>query len=479
MPAEHSHQGYKFIHPKTGKALANGNDCKCPGCNAVLRVTHTANASGAFETAWPMTVDRIDNKLVLIGWQFTKYFNKDGSSRILSGGYEAYIVESKKIVRISGHQNFMGNIRLGPWRQIKKYSDTWGETGLIYPWDARILRGSTAENSKLNILLRVTKKTGTFPVTYLRLWQKHPQIENLVVQGASRLLTEMVKDERVNRGGYVSPFRGIPKLEYINRKEKSPFKMLGMTKDEFRRCIKGKWSAETLKFWLDEKDVGRTPSDDDLKLARSISYHSCGWLRGQGIDWIKAARYIEKQKTKDKRVDIGIYCDYLRIAQGIGEVITDPDITFPPRLMGAHDRVEQTRRQQEKLRKEAERKARAHKFAERFAELEALVWEHDGILIRPVRDEAELSQEGKELHNCVGSYAETHIRGEQPLFVIRRAGKPDTPWYTLQLNTKTLKVVQNRGSRNCERTKEIQDFENAWVTHINAQAGPKKQKRTA
>ncbi|MDL2288939.1 PcfJ domain-containing protein [Oscillospiraceae bacterium OttesenSCG-928-F05] len=309
--------------------------------------------------------------------------------------------------------------------------------------------------------------------------KKKPQVENLVVQGVSVLLSEMLENE--HRGGSYEfsvkkafsnqPFRGL-----VNWKEKSPAKMLGMTREEFRRCAKGKWDTDTLQFWQSEKENGRVLTDAEIKLAKSIGYHECRWMVARDLDWMKGARYIARQKAKDKRADMNIFKDYWRIAEQVGEDMTLTAVRFPPHLMRAHDRVEDVRQWQEEAKKKEEREARAHLFTELYTALEPLSWEYDGIFIRPVKDELELSAEGKQLHHCVGSYAQTHIKGDQPIFVIRKADEPNTPWYTLQLNVKKLDVVQNRGLRNCDRTKEITEFELRWLAHIRELAQAKKKK---
>lgn len=40
----------------------------------------------------------------------------------------------------------------------------------------------------------------------------------------------------------------------------------------------------------------------------------------------------------------------------------------------------------------------------------------------------------------------------------------------MQLDEKTLTVVQNRGLRNCARTPEVQAFENKWLAWVRAGA---------
>lgn len=98
-----------------------------------------------------------------------------------------------------------------------------------------------------------------------------------------------------------------------------------------------------------------------------------------------------------------------------------------------------------------------------------------------MRTEEELIDEGSALHHCVGTYGATVARGDSCIFFIRRADAPDTPWYTLQVELKTVKELQNHGLRNCPPTKEVQEFVDRWLEHVRQlkRAGAKTKKETA
>ena len=51
------------------------------------------------------------------------------------------------------------------------------------------------------------------------------------------------------------------------------------------------------------------------------------------------------------------------------------------------------------------------KIKERLKETERYYFEWNGLLIRPARSHAELIEEGKRMHHCVGSYAERYANG--------------------------------------------------------------------
>ena len=64
-----------------------------------------------------------------------------------------------------------------------------------------LLVGSVCENSKLDIFCKADKNA-THVVSYLRLWQSFPNIENLVTSGASWLVNEGINRERESTAGF-------------------------------------------------------------------------------------------------------------------------------------------------------------------------------------------------------------------------------------------------------------------------------------
>ena len=258
----HGGPAFGFMHPETNEIIGSGQHCLCPFCGHEVEARHiSAMSQMDCVEAYPLTLEKVDSQLVLQGWCVRKWFERDGSSGITTWPYEAYVFEEKKTVRLTGYLKCMSSIRLfGHWEQRKAFYDNWGKSDLIYPWDKRILKGSTVENSKLDLFLRATKGTKyALPVTYLRFWQRHNEAENLVMQGAGRLLGELLNDESEDGGyytyyGYTS--RKAPLLKELHWKEARPTKILELTKEELRRCITNAWNAETYRFFVRVKKDG-------------------------------------------------------------------------------------------------------------------------------------------------------------------------------------------------------------------------------
>lgn len=488
-PGCHMAQGPAFglIHPQTGEELYTGCITLCPYCGAEVRVMHIGSVSCCNSNLFLMGFDRITvpgekDRFACIGWCFQRFVDKEAKSTFRERPYEAYVIEDKKVIRLTGYEKYMTSVMMTDrWQQRVKCYDTWGTSVMFGRPDTD---GTTAENSALReYLLHVKDAT---PVTYLRLWQKHRNAENLVVQGAAKLLQDLI-DEHINsRVGYYGSLRdaGFPQIDCINWKEVSPAKMLGMNKTEFGLMKKQNWGHRELKLFrlLQEKQI---PFDVE-KDRWMLSELDCATVRGvtenkhlAGIAPIRVLRYLHKQ---------GGNCwwtldDYLRMAEGNGVPLDTERQLLPKDLRFAHDYQMRVRNEREELERSIRRKkeieSRQALFEKRAAELQKFDWAFGGYLIEACPDEEALIREGKILEHCVATYAARICKGVSAIFFIRRQKNPDEPFYTLELDEKTLTVQQNRGKRNCARTAAVQKFEERWLEHIRSLPAKKREVKTA
>ncbi len=469
---------FGYFDPESGHPVSNGNRVRCPMCGCAAEALHVGRGRGGRygKEYWPLTITRVGDRLALVGWCVGKYISCEGVERISCRQYEAYVVEERKVVRLMGYIKCLSTVSFfGHWEQRRNCLDNWGEAGLVYPWDRRLLIGSTAENSKLDLYMRAAKEP--YPVTYLRLWQRHRNIENLIMQGCGALVGEMIRAESY-RYSYERA-RGVPQLAEINWKEKRPAKMLGLTGEEFRFCREFKWTPEELQFYRLCRETGiRLRVPEDLADCKAAGLHWCRWvIEQERAPLLRTVRYLKRQRTKDRRADGHILDDYWRIAKSEGYDLSDEHVRFPKDLLRAHDRVTEERRVREEAQRARDRAEKNEKLREAFAaRLEALAplaWQRGGILIRPCAAPEELDAEGKALSHCVATYKDKHASGKTAIFFVRKASEPDKPWFTLELNLSDFTVLQNRGKCNCARPKAVEAFEAAWLEHIR----PMKKKK--
>lgn len=95
------------------------------------------------------------------------------------------------------------------------------------------------------------------------------------------------------------------------------------------------------------------------------------------------------------------------------------------------------------------------KLRKETKDVEAMNLNIEGLFIRLPNRLEELKKEGEALHHCVGTYMERVRKGETMIFFIRRKEEPEKPYYTLEWHGK---VVQCRGSHNCDMTPEVKAF---------------------
>jgi hypothetical protein len=244
--------------------------------------------------------------------------------------------------------------------------------------------------------------------------------------------------------------------------------MLHMGKEEFRRYA-GKLTAQKYEALVWTRQNAPPPPKDAealLKVESRYSLEAAMNVAGAEYFW-RCVRYIRQpgRALNDLR-------DYWQMAGALDMDLDDQQVRWPKDLRRAHDAAA------ERLDeiKEAELN---ESFVKRLQQLSAYAWSADGILIRPCATQAELKREGKDLHHCVATYAKGHATGQTAIFFVRREEEPDEPWYTLELDEQTLTVRQNRGLRNCDKTPEVQAFEDAWIEHLKEQRKQEKKAKKA
>lgn len=457
----------------TGESVISGSETTCPYCGQNAETIHVGSIGRHYgeiiDDVWVSTLSRLpvagqQDRLVLTDWCIRRCINKQGYTRHEIWPYTAWVVEEKKIVRLMGYTKCMMTISLsGRWAQRKTFADGYGEIHRLMPWDKKLLEGTTAENSKLNLYLEAG---GRRPVSYLALWRRRPAVENLLMQGCGHLVAEWIKTEA---SAYLY-HAGIPKLNAVNWKEKRPAQMLGLDKAELRRLRQESWDADRLERYKLARDNGiMAQSTEDEKLLLQTKSLSLGSLREisktmHGPEFWRTLRYLKKRCWAWYTLR-----DYWDMAGQLDWDLTDSLVRWPRDLNAAHDRAmrERKHRRNELL---------TAGFRKRAAELARLSFELDGLLIRPCRDQAELNAEGKTLHHCVGIYGERHANGQTAIFFIRRKSCPGKPYFTLELDEKKLTVRQNRGLRNCDPPEEVKEFVAGWLKW--ARSGAPKARKT-
>lgn len=495
--------GYGFVHPDLADLhgwdtpVSDGETTACPFCResaVALRASKIGRCGYAViggASVLSASVVGEERLLCLTGWTIERRVYKGGLSRLEAVPMEAYVFGSQDCVQLMGWKNgYSGTagyfVTCSPsWRQPKDWRDRWGVESHIYGLTPDLVAESTLPHCKLDVYMDAFRGTHKkYPVAYLRLVQRHPNAEHLLM-AMPMLLQELIAEQipvnwtETNRWGEVS----LPGIDWTDRR---PAQMLGLNREELGLAQRQGWGASLWRLYIGAKETGETLTEADMVNAFLLGEDDLYRLAGQApvgrsmqylLDQIELSRGEMAELEEDDEtfyepeslLDVGYLLDYWDMAARLGRRLADPRLRWPAVLYAAHDEASARMR----ARQEEDR---AMQFRLRRKQLWRYCWRYKGLLIRPAKSQRELTEEGEALRHCVGSYGERHVTGNTAIFFIRRVSAPGKAYFTLELDEKALKVRQNRGYCNCERTPEVQEFEAAWLEWLRAGC-PKERSR--
>ena len=441
-----------------GNAVYDGDVCICSVCGSSATTHYIGRNRSGFKTLEcnaAITVERVDGKVAVVLW-FSEYtYYNGGRFEFRIYPWEAYVFDGRRCVKnvaYSQYGYFNHREYAGEWYERTRCIDTIGrvEQEYIYPFDAHIFDDTELENAKFDIYIKENENALVYPVSYLRLYQRHNTIENLVVQGSTQIVSDLLN------GGYNSLVAPLTKTDNkINWRARRPAAMLGLTKPEYK-ALKH-FNLRDIYFYKEIREFGITPENYCNIREKSSEYTIRTLIREFGENVPRADRYITKQLKKYRNnVTLDELMDYWRMVEP-ADRLRDPDVQYPQNLRHAHNELVRIK----KWKEDAEL---LEQFEHRYKELSIYTYKNNELLIRPCRNEAELINEGKTLHHCVASYAKRHASGDTSIFFIRHIDRPDEPYYTLEWTGK--KINQDHGYKNRLQTNEIKEFEKEWLEFV-------------
>lgn len=331
---------FGWFNDLTTEPVISGSITNCPYCGEGMQTKHIGNMGqfGERVQTWvavfyKLPVQGKRDRLCIVDWMVEKTIDKEAQTHFRTHLWSEWVVEEKKIVRIKGNTRYLSSLVMHAPEQRRSFRDDFRSAELIYPWDPAILEGTTAENSKLD---RYIDAGGMRLVAYLGLYVKRPQVENLMMQGLSPLVKELIDAEcdcfvYEGSGGY-------PKLaEWVNWKEKKPAKMLWMNKEQLKCFAENKWGKSVLEMITWAHAVGLSVKwPDGIEQLRARGLYECRKIleeQGKDLFW-RTVRYIGKNDH-----DYRYLCDYWEMAKRLQMDVDDEQVKWPKDLRAAHNKL--------------------------------------------------------------------------------------------------------------------------------------------
>lgn len=295
-------------------------------------------------------------------------------------------------------------------------------------------------------------------IEYLRVYCKHPNIEYLLKSGYNPI------KERVS--GYWGGQKSLYVSQKINWKSNNLLKMLNLNRIEFAVLKDSEVYYEEYILWREK--FPKMKPEDVLLVAKVFDYETGTLHRfcdATGLTPQRIARYLNENKICKSD-----YSDYLEQCRELNYDMHDTAISMPHNFQAMHERLSEL----------TEIKANDDNiaaFKANYPDRKKLEYSFGNLFIRQPESMEEIAKEGSLLHHCVGGYAERHANSKLHILFIRRADKPDIPYYTVELSA-SGNIVQVRGLRNCPMTEEVTDFINNYKQYI-AEIFNKKEEKSA
>lgn len=355
-----------------------------------------------------------------------------------------------------------------------------------YPGNKAVLKRSFLKHCAEYILLEAG---ATAQLKFMRFFAKHPQAEYIEKAGFGELINSCVWRFPL----HIWPnwnARTVPGVLRLSPQDVDKLKAWDMF-DLF----------DVARYHLIRK-YKKNPKREDMIVVRNSGFEIEDFreLMEPGTSPMKFVRYMQKQvdllrsrRNEDPEYNVPMchtgyyyytpesdesrvrteYRDYRNLMDKLGYP-KDDYYVYPKDLFAAHDaaaveyngvldeqQAEQRRKCEEQLKKLNE------KFGETLSELERFAYEDDPFLIRPLRNEQDFIDEGRNNHNCVASYWEKELRGSSRIFVLRKKKEPDVSYVTIELSPDN-KLRQCLATGNRLPSDEVKAWVDKWLKCIVA-----------
>lgn len=453
-PDGQTYDGYAEQGPDSSVYL-DGDEAVCPRCWTTAKVTRRSELrQGRTHQVLQAEVVHIERYTAVMYWMVRRWQDADGTDTTVFVPHAALIVDEEGKLRRFRAELHSGDVSEAVWIPCKWSRDPMQMT--YYSWEAANhrkiggwtltygpdLAGHTGEKTALDAYIGAD---GCWPGAYLHVWERHPQVENLMRQGFAAAVVQTI-DRQLDCAAYKTDLCDVPPIPWVDWTEVKPHRMLHMSKTAFREIRKKNWGSEDVECW--DRYRNQFLEADALEfehcrkhigskaVGQLLEMVAAGW---EDLAPVQVVRYLKKKDALQDGVQLLI--DYRKMLRD-AELAEDEETLWPRDLMAAHDRVVQ-------LWTGRGNASYQLGFTSTFIKYRDLEWTNGDLCVVLPRTEEELAEEGKTLRHCVGTYGNQHCSG-RPIFFIRHYRRPERSYYTLQINmNKAIPVeVQLHGYGN-------------------------------
>ena len=274
--------------------------------------------------------------------------------------------------------------------------------------------------------------------------------------------------------------RGVKNAAVIKWDAEKPKEFLAVDGKTARRLRQLYDPLEAMKLY---KRLLGSRAESGIDACDALSKATCGLgkekrdklikiMKSCGVKPERLLRYEEKERL-ERQSATTFYTelvDYWDAAQGVGLDLGNEIFLLPKGFRGKHDSVcaAWAQVQNEKMR-EKEREAYAEREKKRQKKY---AFSYGGYQIVVPRRAQDIVDEGKNLHHCVGGYAQRHMSGATTILFLRREQTPGESLATIEIYGNKIRQIhgwddertpcpENPDRKPCEAL--YKEFLSAWL----------------
>lgn len=433
---------YIFVENKEGQAFCSSCDehfvlngtthkqkCVCPSCKREMEIQHTWRMSKDLEThEWYATAQALDNKSMVI--RYVLAYRKGLEPCKIEESARMYVSEEHAEPSYSTYH--MGKKEWQDGKNVYFRIPCYCMPNNFFCMYADVYR--------LGDVLRNAQKLDCF---------KYYPVKNVYVKDCMiSQLHYLVRSARVNEKLSKVGFENIERSHrnfYMNNADRTlqvnlkKTDLLGMLKmDKTRMKIFKETGSLEMLYFLQSKSHFNLDLYEYLKTTK---YGFQKWtyneyervIRKANVSVQKMVKYIEKQK-----ISLSEYDTYLCTLKKLGYDLKDTSYTLPKDFRKEDDRV--SKEWQKKVDEESAKKLEGKSLKikaisealRKMPNLKEFMDGSRGLMVYVPESASDLMNEGRELHNCIGTYVDRVASNQTMVFFIRQLDNPTAPFVAME-----------------------------------------------
>lgn len=324
----------------------------------------------------------------------------------------------------------------------------------------------------------------------ISLFARYKSFEFLEKQGFDDFVFQMINKE--NEAPTLYDWQATTPYKFFKKLSRSEIKELKKN----NVCTRG-----DVYCFLQLKGANRKVSAEDyldLKTAGGYNFEALTRKMQKHKIQVKTMLKFLNRVENGKKVEdferlktyrVSRWIDYIEAAEACGYDLSVHNVLFPKDLKTAHDEavavrervkfeIEKKERAEKLKKEEADLKNKKNAYAKRYKKLEKEYgFSDERFCILIPKGATEIILEGKALSHCVGGYADRHLKGKTTILFLRNVGNAEKALVTIELDEKSLTVIQAHGKENRNPSDEEQAFIDKWLENVKKKKNKKTSKK--